>query len=487
MSAKRSPLSLGYRLDRYELLCPIAQGGMASVWVARQVGKHGFEKLVAIKTILPEHAEDPQFRAMFLDEAHLASGIEHPNVTQILDLGEEHDVLYLVMEFVDGDSLSKLLHTLRKKKVELPLGVSLRVLAETCGGLHAAHELRDKKGALLGVVHRDVSPQNVLVSTAGHAKLIDFGIAKARDRLSGETTAGLLKGKIHYMAPEQALGKPIDRRADVWAIGAMLYHLVAGRPPIEAENQLGVLHRLASGEPPDPLPRGTPPAVEELVGRALAFEPENRIATAGEMQVALEEAMARSGVVTTAADVSRFVREHRGDHAEKRRAAIEVALSAANERNRVQESLQLDRESTSDVSVPNAAGVAAPRSQPQRQSTTGVVATAIDPTRATTGHLALRAVAIVGVAAAALVTFFMLRRPPEPEAAHPASPPPPAPHSVVVVAPSAAEPPPPPASSPSAQPAPAPQSPPPSTSKTPRPKQPAVGAPKPKLEDNDGF
>jgi eukaryotic-like serine/threonine-protein kinase len=160
-----SPLAPGFKLERYELLCPIAEGGMASVWIARQTGKHGFEKFVAIKTVLPKFASDARFQQMFQDEARIASRIEHANVAQILDVGEQHDITYLVMEYVDGESLSTVHRTLTKKGMKVPPGVILRVMADVCGGLHTAHELREDDGQLLGVVHRDVSPQNVLVST----------------------------------------------------------------------------------------------------------------------------------------------------------------------------------------------------------------------------------------------------------------------------------------------------------------------------------
>ena len=226
-----SPLAPGYRLDRYELLGPLAEGGMASVWIARQRGKHGFEKLVAIKTILPQYASDDRFRQMFLDEARIASRIEHFNVARIIDLGEEHEVLYLVMEYVDGDSLSKLRRTCTKAGVTIPPGVLLRILADACSGLHEAHELKDESGQLLDIVHRDISPHNILVSTKGVAKVIDFGIAKARDRMAGETNAGVLKGKIQYMAPEQALGRKVDRRADFWAVGARSTTCSRASPP----------------------------------------------------------------------------------------------------------------------------------------------------------------------------------------------------------------------------------------------------------------
>src|SRR2546430_11137552 len=204
---------------------------MASVWLARLQGKHGFEKIVAVKTILPNFAADPRFRQMFLDEARIASRIEHANVARILDLGEQHDLLYLVMEWVDGDALSKLSRTVEKNNQQVPLGILLRIVKDACAGLHAAHELCDPRGQVLGVVHRDVSPHNILVNSNGAAKVIDFAVAKARDRHAEETSTGILKGKIHYMAPEQAMGKPVDRRADVWAIGAILYRMLAGKAP----------------------------------------------------------------------------------------------------------------------------------------------------------------------------------------------------------------------------------------------------------------
>src|SRR5258708_3575069 len=161
--AAESHLVPGYRLDRYELLCPIGTGGMASVWVARLRGKHGFEKLVAIKTILARYARDPRFQQMFLDEARIASRIDHPNVAQILDLGDHQGVLFLAMEWIEGEALYKLARAVHETGVTLAPAVALRIVAEVCAGLHAAHELRDRDGRPLGIVHRDVSPHNVLI------------------------------------------------------------------------------------------------------------------------------------------------------------------------------------------------------------------------------------------------------------------------------------------------------------------------------------
>jgi serine/threonine-protein kinase len=330
---------------------------MASVWVARQRGKHGFEKLVAIKTILPKFAADPRFQQMFLDEARIASRIEHLNVAQILDLGEEHEILYLAMEYVDGDALSKLNRACQKKGMKVPTGIVMRVLADTCAGLHEAHELKDPAGRPLDIVHRDVSPHNILVSARGISKLIDFGIAKARSRMGTDTNSGVLKGKIQYMAPEQALGRPVDRRADVWAVGSILYHVLAGKPPYEGDNQLATLHLLGSGRPPVPLPQSVHPAITGIVRKALAHAPENRYATATELREAIEDAMIEAMVPTTNADVAAFSAQHMADRTERRRQSIDLALAAAAERRRVEELLKpsSDRPSITTGATPQSA------------------------------------------------------------------------------------------------------------------------------------
>ena len=325
-----SPLAPGTKLDRYELVCPIGEGGMAIVWIARQAGKFGFQKLVAVKTILPRFAADPRFQRMFIDEARIASRIDHVNVALILDVGEKDDIAYLVMEYVEGESLQRMQRAAQKKGMRIPPGVLLRVMADVCAGLHAAHELCDERGQPRGVIHRDVSPQNVLVSTKGVAKLIDFGIAKARDRLSGDTTTDQVKGKLRYMAPEQAVGQPMDRRADVWAVGAVLYHLLAGRPPFDGEHDVAVLAALSSGRPPAPLPPGIHPSITSVVMRALTPAPDGRFDTAASMQQALEDAMVAAGVGASTGDVAAFLAQVSGEDADKRREAIRRGLEAAS-------------------------------------------------------------------------------------------------------------------------------------------------------------
>jgi serine/threonine-protein kinase len=293
----------------------------------------GFERMVVIKMILPQYSQDPRFKDMFLDEARIASKIEHSNVARILDVGEQNDNYFIVMEWVDGDSLSKILREVEQRKEMVPAGVAMRIVADAAAGLHAAHELKARDGTNLGVVHRDVSPQNILVANSGTTMIIDFGVAKARDRLSQETSAGQLKGKIRYMAPEQALGRPIDHRADIWALGAMLYEMFAGAPPYDGANEVATLHKLTSGQRPAPLPSTVPEVIANIVTRALGYEPEERYETALELNLALENAMVQLNEPTSAAVVSAYTAELLRDRKKARHDAVQNALDKARRRD----------------------------------------------------------------------------------------------------------------------------------------------------------
>jgi eukaryotic-like serine/threonine-protein kinase len=324
-------LAPGSTLDRYELLCPLAEGGMATVWLARMRGKRGFEKLVAIKTIKSELVDDPRFEEMFLDEARIASGITHPNVAQIIDLGEKSGVLYLVMEWVDGESLAKVRKFAAKARVRVPLGLSLRIIADASAGLHAAHELKGSDGLAMGVVHRDVSPQNILISTGGAVKVIDFGIAKAQNRLGTRTRTGVVKGKVQYMAPEQAKGDAHDRRVDVWALGVCLYELISDRLPFDGDNPLEVLSRITSYDPP-PIEGELPPGVREVIAGALARDPEERFQTAAALRRAIENVLTQLGESVSSEDVAAFVEAYMPARAVERQEIVAQALREAETR-----------------------------------------------------------------------------------------------------------------------------------------------------------
>ncbi|WP_437786186.1 serine/threonine protein kinase [Sorangium sp. So ce1097] len=341
----------GKELGQYELLLPIAQGGMATVWAARRKGLRGFQKTVAIKTMLPSLSDDAQFETMFLEEARLASGIHHPNVAEILDLGEQDDTLYIVMEWVDGEALSVIARAANKSGVAIPLRVVLRILSRACLGLHAAHELRDPQNddQLLGLVHRDVSPQNILVTYDGHVKLVDFGVAKATNRAHNDTTAGQIKGKVPYMSPEQARGERVDRRTDIFAMGIVLYKLTTGEHPFAAENDLLTLRQIISRPALAPRLKNPdfPAELEHVLMTCLEKDPDRRYQTMLELESALESVLAKEPPVTDH-DVGAFVRGLLGERNQRRRAALRDTVRTLDERASRPPEVMLVRDSISE-------------------------------------------------------------------------------------------------------------------------------------------
>jgi serine/threonine-protein kinase len=308
------------RLGPYELVRELGRGGFASVWLARRAGKGGFAVNVAVKVSKVELQDDPAFQKMFLDESRLQAQINHPNVVNVFELGEEGDLLYLVMEYVPGRPLNVLRNCVERAGGKIPVHIVMRVLSDTCGGLHAAHELA-KNGKPLGVIHRDVSPQNILVSDKGVVKLIDFGVAKANDRLAAETTAGHTKGKLRYMAPEQAVGKALDRRADVWAVGAVAFDLLEGSPPFDGYNDLVRLFKLLEDQPVPPFSNAVPDPIRACIERCLQRDPAKRYATAADARVAIEAALDASGMKVTNDDVATFFAPWLKDDGETRERA----------------------------------------------------------------------------------------------------------------------------------------------------------------------
>jgi serine/threonine protein kinase len=299
----------GDRIEKYELLFPMAQGGMGSVWAAKLHGSHGFAKVVAIKMVLPELVGDARIRAMFLEEARLASAIVHRNVAQVVDFLEHRDGLYLVMEWVDGSSLVSLSDQLAERGARVPIGVALRILSDVCAGLHAAHELRDERDEPCGLVHRDVCPHNVLVAREGSAKLTDFGVAKTRLCAASDTTLGELRGRVAFMSPEQARSDAIDRRADIWSVGASLLHLLSRQGPFGPCETHLTLRRLLANTRPLPPPPDTHPAVARVLAGCLAQRPEDRFPTAQHLGWAIEEAIEDLGLAATPRDVADFLAE----------------------------------------------------------------------------------------------------------------------------------------------------------------------------------
>ncbi len=291
------------RLDRYELIGEIATGGMATVFLARRGGVGGFQRFVAIKRLHPHLQNEPEFVEMFLDEARLAALIHHPNVVPILEVGESDTGYYLVMEYVEGDTLSRIVARTMSLGQLPPRHVVLRIILDTLAGLHAAHELRDDRGQMLGLVHRDVSPQNVLVGVDGTARITDFGVARASSRLTS-TAHGKLKGKLAYMAPEQTRGDELDRRTDLFAMGIMLWEVLCARRLFKADSEAATLQRILVEpiRPPSEVLPAIPRAFDAVVLRALDRDATRRYQTAADMADALEAA-AREAAKDSVTDV----------------------------------------------------------------------------------------------------------------------------------------------------------------------------------------
>ncbi len=302
--AASAPTSVG--LGRYALLGKLAEGGMAEVYLARQHGPKGFAKTVVVKKIRPVISGDQHFVQMFLNEARLAALINHPNVVSIHELGEEPESgsYYLVMEYIDGCTTRALLDELTHRGRRLPANIAVRIVADACAGLDFAHNLQDEEGRPLNIVHRDISLENILVAYSGLVKVVDFGLAKAAfdDR---RTPTGQLKGKFGYLAPELLRGKPADRRADVWALGVVLYRLLAARKPFPGEIEGQIVNEILFTEPAlDDCPVDLRP----VLSRALAKDPVHRYQTAAEFQRDLEAWLARSGLMIVTSSVSAFVK-----------------------------------------------------------------------------------------------------------------------------------------------------------------------------------
>jgi serine/threonine-protein kinase len=313
------------RLDRYEILAEIASGGMATVYLGRLPGAGGFERLVAIKRLHPHLERAREFVEMFLDEARIAARLHHPNVVATLEVGTSDRGYYLVMDYVEGDTLAKLLTRAATSRTWIPRDISLRIVLDTLAGLHVAHELRSDDGELLNLVHRDVSPQNVLIGIDGVARITDFGVAKASARLSS-TRSGQLKGKLGYMAPEQARGGDVDRRADVFAMGIMLWEALAARRLFRGKQDTDAetLHRVLF----EPIPRlrdidpTIPVGIDAVVAKALERDLGARFASCAEFADALERLDDPGLRAASTREVARFVNEVVGADVSARRMAI---------------------------------------------------------------------------------------------------------------------------------------------------------------------
>lgn len=284
-----SGLMPGDAIGPYELVFRAAEGGMATIWAARCRGSRGFSQLVAVKVLSDLLREDPDGRAMFLDEARTAARIIHPNVCQVLDYGEDGGRPYMAMEWIEGESLARIAAAQRMRGEHLPLRWVLHVAAAACAGLHAAHEARDDDGEPMNLVHRDVSPQNIMVTWGGVTKIVDFGVAKSRRRAQ-VTRFGVIKGKTSYFSPEQIRVEELDRRSDIFSFGIMLYVLVTDHHPFRGRCAIETVQNIANKDPfpPREIVPDLPPELDALILRALSRNPADRFPTAADLGRALE-------------------------------------------------------------------------------------------------------------------------------------------------------------------------------------------------------
>lgn len=353
---------LGFKLPRlygkYYLLELINVGGMAEVFKAKMFGVEGFEKIVAIKKILPEVAEDQEFIKMFIDEAKVAVRLQHPSIVQILELGKIDDSFFIAMELLNGKDLKTIRKRLKRVDLLMPVEQSAYTIAQVCEGLDYAHRKTDDKMNSLNIVHRDISPQNMMISYEGTVKLIDFGIAKAKSK-STKTQAGMLKGKFSYMSPEQVSGQPIDRRSDIFSLGVVFFEMLTGKRLFLGKNDVETLEKIRKAEvpPPSVFNSTVPPEIDRIVFKALAKDREERYQWASEFAEDLKKFSYSSGKNFTRQDMMNFMGEFFADEIEEETAKLEEykKLEKPVELNRSKSSYQpsiSDEEGTDDIIIP---------------------------------------------------------------------------------------------------------------------------------------
>ncbi len=367
----KGPLRL---IGRYALYEPIAAGGMGTVHLGRLLGPVGFSRTVAIKRAHPEMAADPEFVSMFLDEARLAARIRHPNVVSTLDVVALDGELFLVMDFVQGESLSRLLRATRSAGEKVPPPIACTILSDVLHGLHAAHEARNERGEPLRIVHRDVSPQNIIVGIDGIARVLDFGVAKAVGRVA-TTREGQIKGKLCYLSPEQLTGE-ISRQSDIYSAAVVLWEVLTSERLFQGDNPGEMIQQILNRKVlrPSALVSGLPAAVDDIILKGLARDPADRFATAREMALALErclghvsavevgdwvEHIAKDAIALRTQKVAEIERHSHDDESSKRAGGDEAAALAA-----VRRAAEVHATGTVTVTLPSSSSVASITARP---------------------------------------------------------------------------------------------------------------------------
>ncbi len=414
-------LKSGSTLGRYELLTRIGLGGMASVWVAREKAPvSGKQRLVAVKAMLPELARHSDFRSMFLEEGQIVRSIDHPNVVKVHEVSEDRGILYMAMEWVEGDYLRTVIKEAKRRRA-IPAEMAVKIIADTAAGLHAAHELRGWDGELRNIVHCDVSPHNILVGLDGQAKLVDFGVANA----TAHSVIGAedkIKGKFGYMSPEQASAGKIDRRSDVFALGIVLFELTTGERLFRGDDPAQTIELVKSGRIPAPneiYPK-YPDGLAVVVKRALTRNVNERFQTAAEFRDALERYLKDERIMISHAGVGQLVKRVLGSRIESQRQALREALTVADgtvAMGLVPEQSAAPERSTSGVSAPHLGSPSEPPTSTSQfsSSRTGTPhPQTLDPDEARKGGLLPLFAAIGGLAAAASAIFWATTHRPGP-------------------------------------------------------------------------
>ena len=411
-------LKSGSTLGHYELLTRLGRGGMASVWVAREKAPvSGRQRLVAVKAMLPELARHSDFRAMFLEEGQIVRAIDHPNVVKVHEVSEDRGILYMAMEWVEGDSLRTVIKEAKRRRA-IPAEMAVKIIADTAAGLHAAHELRGWDGELRNIVHCDVSPHNILVGLDGQAKLVDFGVANATAH-SVMDAEDKIKGKFGYMSPEQASAGKVDRRSDVFALGIVLFELTTGERLFKGDNPAHTLDLVKNGRIPAPkeIYEKYPDGLAAIVKRALARNVSERYQTAAEFRDALEQYLKSEHIMVSPAGVGQLVKRVLGSRIEQQRQALREALTVADgtvANGLVPDQSAAPERSTSGVSSARFGSPSEPPTSTSQfsSSRTGTprpqTLESNEPRKA--GFLPLFA-AVGGIAAAASAIFWVTHRP----------------------------------------------------------------------------
>jgi eukaryotic-like serine/threonine-protein kinase len=305
-SQRRSPVQFG----KYTLIERIAVGGMAEIFLGRQAGLEGFEKTIVIKRMRPHLSKQVNFVKMFLNEAKLAAQLNHPNIVQVYDLGKIGESYFIAMEYVFGRDMRRVIPKADEMNIPFPLVYALKIISNVCQGLYYAHEKTDLQGHALGIVHRDVTPENIFVAFDGGVKVLDFGIAKATNQVE-ETRAGEIKGKLSYMSPEQCLGKPLDCRSDLFSVGTVLYEWITGFKLFTGESEVAVLKSITEGKiyAPSYFKPDIPEEVERIVMRALEKDRSQRYQSALELQHDIDLFLQHSDFVPTDVHLSNFLKQ----------------------------------------------------------------------------------------------------------------------------------------------------------------------------------